>query len=257
MTTTPERAWWIDLYDETFADLMLEGGDPAEVRRTVDFLVEAAGLQPGDPVMDQGCGTGRLLVPFAERGYRLHGVDLVEPYVGRARRALEATGRSGTVVVGDIHEAVAPEPVALAFTWWTCLGYDAQDDLNVQPMRRAFESLRPGGLYAVDFMNVASVLRGFRPLVVTEGRGAAAGIRLERHSRLDLARGVLCKRWQWCTGDGRERVVETEVRLYLPHELARLLRAAGFASVDFVGEVDGRPLGEDSPRCIALARRPS
>ena len=247
--------WWVDLYDELLADVLLDGADPEEAERTADLLVSATGVAPGDAVMDQGCGTGRVLVPLARRGLRVWGVDLVPAYVARANAALAAAGLSGEAVVGDIAEAVAPASVALVLSWWTCLGYAPTDAENVQPLRRACESLRPGGLYAVDFMNIAQVMRAFRPRVVTVGRGRAAGVTLVRESQLDLAAGVLRKKWTWTLPDGRSRVVPSAVRLYLPHELGRLLGEAGFVDVAFLGDLDGRPLDEDSPRCIALARK--
>ena len=57
-----------------------------------DFIVERAGLQDlelefwkayaeyGGPILEMGCGTGRILLPLAERGYKVAGVD-ISPYM--------------------------------------------------------------------------------------------------------------------------------------------------------------------------------
>ena len=73
----------------------------------------------------------------------------------------------------------------------------------------------------------------------------------------DLAAGALRQRWTFVLPDGTRRERHSLVRLYLPHELARLLAEAGFDAVEFLGGIDGEPLELDSPRCIALARRPA
>jgi hypothetical protein len=51
---------------------------------------------------------------------------------------------------------------------------------------------------------------------------------------------------------GTVREVEYEVRMYMPAEVRELLRAAGFARVELLGN-DGQPLTADSRRLIAVA----
>jgi SAM-dependent methyltransferase len=46
------------------------------LRRHVDELVRFAGLQPGERVLEIGCGMGRYTLLLAEQGYRVEGLDL-------------------------------------------------------------------------------------------------------------------------------------------------------------------------------------
>src|SRR5512135_3400883 len=46
----------------------------------------------GGPVLDLGCGTGRVLMPLLEAGVDADGVDLYEPMLERARAKAEAGG---------------------------------------------------------------------------------------------------------------------------------------------------------------------
>ena len=58
-------------------------------------LVEYAALQPGESVLDVGCGRGATLLPAAERvgsHGRVLGVDLAEEMVALLRRDIEARG---------------------------------------------------------------------------------------------------------------------------------------------------------------------
>jgi 2-polyprenyl-3-methyl-5-hydroxy-6-metoxy-1,4-benzoquinol methylase len=56
-------------YDETTADLF----EPAVVDPVVDFLADLAG---DGAALELGIGTGRIALPLAQRGVRVHGIDL-------------------------------------------------------------------------------------------------------------------------------------------------------------------------------------
>lgn len=54
-------------------------------RQEVDFIVAALGLEVGDRILDIGCGPGRHALELAERGMRVHGIDISETFVEIAR----------------------------------------------------------------------------------------------------------------------------------------------------------------------------
>src|SRR5499427_10174161 len=54
-------------------------------RRDVPFWRTLA-VQAGGPVLELGCGTGRISMPLARAGVTLVGVDRSEPMLARARR---------------------------------------------------------------------------------------------------------------------------------------------------------------------------
>ena len=56
--------------------------DPAVVEPAVDFL---AGLIGNGSALELGIGTGRIALPLAKRGIRVHGIDLSEAMVARLR----------------------------------------------------------------------------------------------------------------------------------------------------------------------------
>ena len=117
-------AWWESLYDELLAELLLDGADPAEAARTRRLLVQELGLQAGDRVFDQGCGTGRLSLAMLDAGLQVWGLDAIPAYVAKARAAAGPWGAAATFEVGDMHEVRAPSPCRAVISWWTCLGYN-------------------------------------------------------------------------------------------------------------------------------------
>lgn len=71
----------------------------------IPFYVEEAKLS-GDPVLELGCGTGRILIPTAEAGVNVTGLDLSKDMLKHARQKinkLEKTVRDRiTLIEGDM-----------------------------------------------------------------------------------------------------------------------------------------------------------
>src|SRR5262245_52813045 len=55
-------------------------------------------------LLDLGCGTGRLLVPFAHRGFDVVGVDLSEEMLAVAAAKVQAAGMTAGLVRANIVE---------------------------------------------------------------------------------------------------------------------------------------------------------
>src|SRR5689334_14503820 len=70
----------------------------------VEFLVDALGLEPGERVLDVGCGPGRHALAFAGRGIEVVGVDLSDDFIALARDAAAAHGVPARFEVGDVRE---------------------------------------------------------------------------------------------------------------------------------------------------------
>lgn len=257
MTDPSPKPWWHDLYDDLLAEVLLVRADRAELDATLRFITKKLGVGPGDRVFDQCCGIGSLALELASRGLAVVGVEQSAPYVERALATARERGLSVDLVAADAREWLPKERVRGAFNWWTSFGYGEDDRDNARMLDRAFEALEPGGRFLLDTMNVPGVLRSFQEETVTRRATPRGEIVLLRRSRIDARAGVMRKRWSYVLPDGN--VVDKEesvVRLYLPHTLADMLEAAGFRDVELFGDVTGRPLELDSPRCILLARKP-
>src|SRR5215208_7091430 len=51
----------------------------------------------GDPILELGCGTGRVLAPLAAAGHRITGVDRSRPMLDRARSELRVQDHVGDI----------------------------------------------------------------------------------------------------------------------------------------------------------------
>ncbi len=62
----------------------------------------SAGIRPPSTVLDAGCQAGRLLVPLAQAGFRVTGIDISRFALRRARRHARAAGVEASFIQGDI-----------------------------------------------------------------------------------------------------------------------------------------------------------
>lgn len=241
------ETWWPALYDDLLEQMLLE--DTREVAATVRFLVEHLRLAPGARVFDQCAGNGRLAIPLATWGAEVIGVEQAARYVETARE--RARGLDAHFTVGDAFEYVPDRPCTAAINWWTSFGYLPDDAANTRMLWRAFDALLPGGRFALDYPNVASLYAGFRPHEITR----KADITMLRESHFDLPRGLLHKRWTFIT-PGRRVERTSTLRLYTPDRLATLLEGVGFTELRMFGDLSGAPLSLERPRCIVVGVRP-
>jgi SAM-dependent methyltransferase len=107
----------------------------------------------GGPVVELGCGTGRVALHLARRGHRVYGVDRdPELIAALAERAADfghsGVGREPEAVTADGREFELPEPVALALAPMQFLQLlPGADDLQ-GCLESTAAALRPGGLLA-------------------------------------------------------------------------------------------------------------
>src|ERR687893_3206710 len=93
-------------YDESSADMF----EPAVVDPVVNFLADLAGY---GTALELGIGTGRIALPLARRGIRVHGIDLSEAMVARLRAKPGAEAIS--VTIGDFATATVDGRFSVAY----------------------------------------------------------------------------------------------------------------------------------------------
>jgi len=254
--STKNQDWWLPFYEETPFELNLLRSDEIELRATLNFLWDKLHLSPGKRALDQCCGLGALSIPLAARGANLVGVDLCEKYIRMALTEAERLNLPCRFHCADAFTFVPDRPCDAAFNWWTSFGYATDDNRNLLMLQRAFEALKPGGWFALDYPNIAGVLHNFSGCATKRHTTAEGEILIIRETSIVLEQGLRNELWTFVMPDGRRLVHDTNLRIYLPHVLVGMLRQCGFSDIELFGSTLGEQLRIDSARCICLARRP-
>jgi SAM-dependent methyltransferase len=127
-------------YDEETAGFDREVLDP-----TVDFLVD---LARGGPVLELGIGTGRVAVPLAQRGLRVHGIDLSPDMVEKLQEKPEAAEIG--VTVGDFATTRVDGTFALVYLVCNTIMNLTTQDAQVACFENVAAQLEPGGCFVIE-----------------------------------------------------------------------------------------------------------
>jgi SAM-dependent methyltransferase len=120
------------------------------------FYLELIG-ELGQPVLDVGCGTGRLLLDFLEHGIDIDGVEISPDMLAILRMRAEGAGMD---IAGRVHEA-GMETMALSRRYRVILVPSSSFQLLLDPsdaaraMRGFHAHLEPGGTLVMPWIDIA------------------------------------------------------------------------------------------------------
>jgi SAM-dependent methyltransferase len=134
-----------------------ERGDLAVVGATVDFLAELAGA---GAALELGIGTGRIALPLAARGVRVHGIDLSPDMVAQLRA--KPGGEKIPVAIGDFASTRVDGTFSLAYVVFNTINNLTTQDAQVACFEHVAAHLEPGGCFAIEVgVPAAAPLRVF------------------------------------------------------------------------------------------------
>jgi SAM-dependent methyltransferase len=122
-----------------------ERGDPEVIAATADFLAELAGE---GAALELGIGTGRIALPLATRGVRVHGIDLSPDMVAQLRA--KPGGEAIPVAIGDFASTRVDGTFSLAYVVLNTLNNLTTQDAQVACFENVAAHLEPGGCFVVE-----------------------------------------------------------------------------------------------------------
>lgn len=252
--------------NSTFYDTIARFYDAENAEMTDDLpLYDALYAQYGGPVLDVGCGTGRVMLHLAQQGARVVGVDRSAEMLARGQRKLDVLRdlkRRVTFVAGDALTADLPGPFQLILVPYNgFMHFHTQAD-QLAALRRFRALLAPDGLLVLDLPNAGEAYATQDDSAVVLERSfiePESGHLVMQQSVSALERVVQQLHVTWIYDevlpDGlvRRTVAPLRLRYVFPGEMELLLAMAGLHRVEFYGDYDESPFAEGCPRMIVLA----
>jgi SAM-dependent methyltransferase len=220
-----------------------------ELARWMQYARDANG-----PVLEVMCGSGRFLVPLAQAGIDIDGVDASDDMLEACIRKCKESGVTVSLTKQFVQDLDLRRRYALAFIAAGSFGLLIDEHDYRVGLRRVYEHLEPDGDLILEAETPAlAPRRSGRWFGRWWDRPDGARIVLRDISRYDPAARVeeglgIYELWT----DGR--LVETEMnnwlrRFWTDTELADEMRGAGFVAIDVVVDEVGM--------LLARARRPA
>lgn len=246
-----------DPYDLLARYYDLEHGDIAvDVPLYLDFARRAGG-----PVLELGCGTGRLLVPLAQAGYEVVGLDRSAAMLARAEARLAAAGLSNrvTLIQANMIDFHLDQSFGLAlFALNTFMHLSEQSD-QIAALTCARQHLRLGGLLILDLPGPSEPFLIQPGLILSGQFRTAEGSTVLKFtdSHYDRAQQVeeITTIYDETDAAGvtHRTVIPLRLRYVFRYELELLLRLAGLHLEAVYGDYDLRPFDEEAPRLITVS----
>ena len=229
-----------------FAEASAVPPAPAEIDWYARHLPFADGL-----VLDVLCGIGRVLVPLAAAGHKLHGVDPSAACLERCNARLAAAGAAATTFRQDVVQLNLPFRYAGAYVADGALQAIADPAAAQAALARVGAHLVPPAVLVVDCrVPPAGHQRLAAPLVELRTARLPDGSQIALRSETAWTAETFAERAQhrYAHRRGAERLAEEQETVratwYTPDAMRALLRAAGFAQVRCVDSPAALPAGE-------------
>jgi SAM-dependent methyltransferase len=225
-------------YDESAADMF----EPAVVDPVVDFLAALAGQ---GAALELGIGTGRIALPLAQRGIRVHGVDLSEAMVARLRAKPGA--ERVNVTIGDFASTTVEGRFTVAYLVFNTIMNLTTQDGQVACFQNVAAHLEPGGCFVIE-VGVPALQRlppgeTVRPFDVTPTHLG--------FDEYDVASQGLISH-HYSVIDGNLDVGSIPFRYVWPSELDLMARLAGMTLRERWGGWKREPFTSDSAKHVSV-----
>ena len=220
----------------------------------------------GGPVLELGCGSGRVLLHLAREGFEATGVDSSPAMIALARARLARQPKIADRILLvetdfrrlELHQTYPL--IILPFNTFSHLTDAADADAA---LRAIAAHLAPAGTLALALPNPIPIYSDIPEGLVLERtfHNGEKNLTVQQFSslRVDRAAQLGFITWIYDEIDPAGKVTRTTVpmtlRYFFPNELPLLLERSGLRLLHLWGDYDRSPFSEDSPTMIAIAGR--
>jgi SAM-dependent methyltransferase len=242
--------------------------DAENEQMTADLpLYSELAAEHGTPILDVGCGSGRVGLHLAGEGYAVTGIDISPAMLERGRRRVQ--GRVDlrehmTFIEGDATTYDFPDRYPLILLSYNGLMHFRNPADQRRLLKHLGAFLAPDGMLVLDLPNAGDSFAGTddgSAILERSFHEPESGhlVMQQSVSRLDRVEQVQHITWIYdeITADGtlRRTVAPQALRYVFPTELDLLLEVCGLARTERFGDYDLSPFEDGCERMIVLAKR--
>lgn len=133
-----------------YFDLVFRDETPAEVK-FFDQAFDRFASGKVKRLLEPGCGSGRLVVEMASRGYDVTGLDLSQSMLDYLERRLRRRKLNADLVCGDMTSMNFRRKFDSAFCTFNTFRHLTKEADAIKHLRSVADNVRKGGLYILGF----------------------------------------------------------------------------------------------------------
>lgn len=219
-------------------------GVPANAAAAVEFL---APLAKSRRALELGIGTGRVALPLAARGVKVHGIDASPAMVAELRR--KSGGDAIPVEIGNFADVRIGGRFALVYVVFNTFFALLTQNEQVQCFARVAKRLTPGGAFVIEAFipDLSRFDRGQRTstLLLDDDRAIIDAATIDYASQVVRSQHIL-------VSDAGVRRYPVVLRFAYPSELDLMARLAGMRLRERLGGWDRSPFTSSSAAHVSV-----
>jgi SAM-dependent methyltransferase len=244
-------------HDGRHYDRLFPGADPRGVSKDLSFWRWQA-RDYGGPVLELGCGTGRVAIPLAEEGFKVTGIDIAGGMLQEAQRKASVAKVGVTWANADMRDFDLNDEFSLIILPNNTICHLLTRTDIESCLASARKHLAPKGKFVIDVFVPKMELLVDQPeakfpfgeyddpdgggkIVVTETYVYEPDTQIKRVTT-------------WFSFPGNQDPVpkELDMRMYFPQELDALLEYNGFVIDQKYGDYLGAPFSHESTKQLIV-----
>jgi len=249
---TGGASWWQDFFDHHHSLDLSQFPDADETEQELAGLISILELNDQQRIADICCGYGRHLLPLAQRGYTVFGVDIAPMMLAKARRWLEEVGVDATILRADARQLpFANGSLDVVLNLFNSFGYCQSEAQNQRILTESARVLRPGGKFLLETRNRPHQIMfapHYLPMATTDGQ------RFILHCHYDQTTHRIISEWR--LSKNGPVVHQASIRLYGIAELDKMMAQAGLRKVAVYGDYEATPFAGYQRQVLYLAEKP-
>ncbi len=231
----------------------------AWTERTVDIPFYKDQVKKyGDPVLELGCGTGRITIPIAEDGYDIIGLDISKKFLKRGKEKAKKEGSDVSWIEGDMRNFSLDKSFNLIFIPFNSI----QHILSLEDLERVFQNvkrhLNPEGRFITEFFNPDLDILNRDPqkeheVIEYEDPDSEGKVEITEKTSYEKAEQILHLTWFYDFEDSKMSREWTS-RVWFPKEVDAVFKYNGFEIEHKYGDFDRSPFTNNSGQQIVVCK---
>jgi len=215
----------------------------------------------GDPVLELACGSGRITLPLAERGYKITALDnserMLRPLL---KRSAAITNLS--VLKADMVDFKIPERFKFCFIPYSSFQQLLNQEDQLKCLKNIYTHLEKDGILALDIGT--HICEGedqpeFQPHYTAEHPEDDSVISMYTSFRTDRDKSIRHWKDKYIKTDAKGKRTDFINHISLMDlpvsEMTELLHICNFELIDLFGSFERDPYSEDSDNTIFVAKK--
>lgn len=252
-TEVNRKSGWFEKWfsDKFYLDLY-QHRDEEDARWMINLLQRSIAIKTDSKVLDIACGSGRHSIEMARRGFNVTGFDLSEFLISEARKNLRNSVEKNMKVkflIRDMRDFNFKNTFDIAVNIFTSFGYFDNDIENFQVIENVSRSLKIGGYFVFDFLNIYYLLLNLKPL--SRNKSGNTTIIQKR-----VIENGFVKKKIIITKNNKTKHFEEVLKLYSFQDFKKAFAMSGLKTEKIFGDYSGNKFNRTkSSRLIIIARK--